>query len=625
MPPKLLQELTGHTDRVWTISWNPSGTSLATSGADKSIRIWSKSGDKWVCSSILSNTHTKTIRRLCWSPCGQYLASSSFDSTVSIWANDKTDNSWATLVNLEGHESEVKSVAWSHGGKYLASCGRDKSVWIWERATGDQGDLDDDAESWDCSDVKNEHTKDVKHIVWHPNHDILASCSYDDTVKLFHHADDEWKCFQTLTGHSSTVWSVDFSKDGRYLVTCSDDRTVRFWVNLAHDELPNVKNSSWKFLSVIQGQHSRSIYDVSWSKISNMIVSASGDNSLVFYKQTQDSDTNDVLFQSVERLSQSHNSDVNCVEWNPRIDNLLATGSDDCIVKIWDCADLDNQGMPIKQVLDLILERLKGASLGAPDEQNLLGSMQSYNLQITDLDQLKTHLLTIQELQTELGPQDTDAHRVEKELDLRVVLNQRPVESVTARYVDDSNIVDLLRFDVINQQGELRYNINLNVQFKLALPRRCNKMLVVADSIFLLEKTGDLYRIENDGTCELLLGHLFMFSDVKFVIGPDDQIEYIISADRDEKIRITKYPKTYMIERYCFAHRHMIKRLFITSERMLVSMDIKDIVHLWDLNDLSKDDKPIRPQRRLCLSEEPADKKSCAATESLSRTQLTVN
>jgi WD40 repeat protein len=41
--------------------------------------------------------------------------------------------------------------------------------------------------------------------------------------------DDDWYCASVLTGHQSTVWSVDFDKEGRYIVSGSDDNTLKIW------------------------------------------------------------------------------------------------------------------------------------------------------------------------------------------------------------------------------------------------------------------------------------------------------------------------------------------------------------------------------------------------------------
>ena len=61
----------------------------------------------------------------------------------------------------------------------------------------------------------------------------MASASYDDTVKLYREVADDWsvetmvishvhltvcrECFDTLTGHASTVWAIDFDASGNHL------------------------------------------------------------------------------------------------------------------------------------------------------------------------------------------------------------------------------------------------------------------------------------------------------------------------------------------------------------------------------------------------------------------------
>lgn len=74
---------------------------------------------------------------------------------------------------------------------------------------------------------------------------LLASASYDDTIRLFgpSPADseqqfgaggDEWDCVYSLGGgpsaHESTVWALAFEpRDGSRLLSASDDRTLKIW------------------------------------------------------------------------------------------------------------------------------------------------------------------------------------------------------------------------------------------------------------------------------------------------------------------------------------------------------------------------------------------------------------
>ena len=56
---------------------------------------------------------------------------------------------------------------------------------------------------FDVVDVKHGHAADVKALAWRPPAgELLASCSYDDSVKLWASDGDEWACVQTLDGAS---------------------------------------------------------------------------------------------------------------------------------------------------------------------------------------------------------------------------------------------------------------------------------------------------------------------------------------------------------------------------------------------------------------------------------------
>lgn len=107
---------------------------------------------------------------------------------------------------------------------------------------------------------------------------ILASASYDDAIKLYiDDPSDDWFCYTTLTGHTSTVWSLAFSPCGTYLASASDDRTTRLWRRLSAEQatekgmqldgkMPGRKGEKWVCVSVLKGFHSRTIYSVSWGE-----------------------------------------------------------------------------------------------------------------------------------------------------------------------------------------------------------------------------------------------------------------------------------------------------------------------------------------------------------------------
>lgn len=106
-----------------------------------------------------------------------------------------------------------------------------------------------------------EHSQDVKSVAWHPTLNILASCSYDDSIKLYlDDPSDDWFPFATLTAHGSTVWDVAWSPCGKFFASVSDDRSIRIW-RAKGDDL-----KQWETIQVVENAHDRPIYSAAWGK-----------------------------------------------------------------------------------------------------------------------------------------------------------------------------------------------------------------------------------------------------------------------------------------------------------------------------------------------------------------------
>ncbi|CAK0792917.1 unnamed protein product, partial [Prorocentrum cordatum] len=177
--------LTGHEERVWCVAWRPGADppQLASCGSDRTVRLWGAKAaacDAWALLSELESAeqHGRTLRSLAWGHRGEVLAVTSFDSTCSLWkaTGGGSSTSFEFAGRVEGHENEVKCAAFSASGEYFATCSRDKSVFIYE--------VSKDFE-YDCVALLQSHTQDVKMVRWHPEQDVLFTCSYDDTVKIW--------------------------------------------------------------------------------------------------------------------------------------------------------------------------------------------------------------------------------------------------------------------------------------------------------------------------------------------------------------------------------------------------------------------------------------------------------
>ncbi|MDP6451027.1 MAG: hypothetical protein QF773_09430, partial [Lentisphaeria bacterium] len=75
------------------------------------------------------------------------------------------------------------------------------------------------------------HAGSVNSVAFSPDGRLIASGSWDETIKVWDSASG--REVMTLTGHSHWVNSVAFSPDGKRLVSGSYDATVKVWP--AHD------------------------------------------------------------------------------------------------------------------------------------------------------------------------------------------------------------------------------------------------------------------------------------------------------------------------------------------------------------------------------------------------------
>ena len=76
------------------------------------------------------------------------------------------------------------------------------------------------------------HDGVVYSVNFSPDGKTLVSGSWDKTIKLWNV--ETGQEIRTLKGHDDSVWSVNFTPDGKTLVSGSADRTIKLW-NLGTD------------------------------------------------------------------------------------------------------------------------------------------------------------------------------------------------------------------------------------------------------------------------------------------------------------------------------------------------------------------------------------------------------
>jgi DNA-binding CsgD family transcriptional regulator len=116
---------------------------------------------------------------------------------------------------LQEHSDLVRSVALSPGGRLLASGSYDQSIKLW------------DVHSGQCLRTLQGHTKYVLSVAFSLDGNTLASGSDDQSVKLWNVSTGQ--CRKTLAGHTNAVRSVAFCPMSLMLASGSQDETIKLW------------------------------------------------------------------------------------------------------------------------------------------------------------------------------------------------------------------------------------------------------------------------------------------------------------------------------------------------------------------------------------------------------------
>ncbi|MBL8851585.1 MAG: PQQ-binding-like beta-propeller repeat protein [Planctomycetaceae bacterium] len=257
-----------------TIDFSPEAMRLAIASLDGSIQLWSMQAGS---APIVVHEHAGEINCLRFSRDGQLLISGGADGKVCAW--DATQGAMVKLLN-DGGPHAVHSVAFSPDGTLAAFGLSDRTVHLCDLRSGEnltlpdrfgvtqsnddlgvltltfsqRGNLlaaagdDNTVVIWDVPSGEfvtqlAGHTGQVRQIVFSPNDSKVATASADNTGRI-------WDLRTTAEpgrssgrrtivlrdtknppqfGHTGRINMVAFSADGKWLATCSDDRTTQAW------------------------------------------------------------------------------------------------------------------------------------------------------------------------------------------------------------------------------------------------------------------------------------------------------------------------------------------------------------------------------------------------------------
>ncbi|KAJ1668855.1 ribosome assembly [Coemansia sp. RSA 1813] len=325
---------TGHKNWVLSIAWSPDGKVLASGGMDNTVRLWDPQTGKaigtplgghrkWITSIAWEPTHIN--------PKANRMASSSKDGTVRVWdttlrrcmftlaghtaavtcvkwggdgriytsSQDKTIKIWNTdgtlYKTLSGHAHWVNTLtfstdyvlrtgAYDHTGKEPANREEAQKMALkrYNECKGKgperlvSGSDDFTMFLWDPLNSSKPiarltgHQKVVNHVSYSPDGRLIASASFDNSVKLWDGVTG--KFIASLRGHVAAVYQVCWSADSRMLLSASKDSTLKIW------------DLRTKKMKLELPGHADEVFTVDWSPGGDRVVSGGKDRVLKLWK-----------------------------------------------------------------------------------------------------------------------------------------------------------------------------------------------------------------------------------------------------------------------------------------------------------------------------------------------------
>ncbi|KAF5270442.1 hypothetical protein FQR65_LT05630 [Abscondita terminalis] len=238
--------LSGHTKSVTVVKWGGGGL-IYTASQDRSVRVW-RASDGVLCRVLEGHAHwvntlalnTDYILRIgpfdpinfqknytandqkfaldryndVVNSFGERLVSGSDDFTLFLW-NPEQDKK--PLARLTGHQQLINDVKFSPDGRILASASFDKSIKLWESRTG----------KFICT--LRGHVQAVYMISFSIDSRLMVSGSADSTLKLWNLKTK--KIEFDLPGHGDEVYAVDWSTNGLTVASGGKDKVLKLWQN----------------------------------------------------------------------------------------------------------------------------------------------------------------------------------------------------------------------------------------------------------------------------------------------------------------------------------------------------------------------------------------------------------
>ena len=312
--------LEGHEGSVYSVAYSPDGEMIVSAGDDGKIILWNpKTG--MIGQPILA--HQEMISSVRFSPDGKFFASASIDDTAKIW-----HRTGQLFHELKGHQSNVFDISFSADSQQIASGSKDGSIIIWDVKSGQRKRT-----LIDKNNV-NDKRRDIIALDFSPREKgiIVSTTSKGHDINIWNLKNEKNNDQpKTIGANNSNVMSVRFSPDGKMIVSCDSDGTIKLWSATGEKigEINDLK-SSWLYAEFIIHEHDSYIVSTS---VDGTIKIWSVERSLKNYKKAN---FKDEIVQEIKENKGSINVVAVNPNYNPSKTISIATVGGSNFVEIWE-------------------------------------------------------------------------------------------------------------------------------------------------------------------------------------------------------------------------------------------------------------------------------------------------